>query len=519
MNLPREMPSRLWPWLLAAAILIAFFLHLQGVPLFDLDEGAFSEATREMLVRHDFLTTYLNGVPRYAKPILIYWLQAASVAIFGVHTFAFRLPSSLAATAWVLSVFAFVRPRLGREAAFAASLVTTCSIAVAIIGRAAIADALLNLFIALSMFDVYRYFETGSAAPRNRTFLWMALGFLTKGPIAMLAVPVSLLFFALRRHWQPWLRAAFSPVGWAFFLVVAAPWYVAEYLHQGKAFIDGFFLKNNIGRYSSPMQHHDGDWLYYVAATLLDTIPFSGWVIRTVVRMRTARGEPLDQFLWIWFWFVLVFFTFSATKLPHYMLYGCTPLFILLGRHREALHSRWLAFVPAVAFVGVVLSLPAIARHLAARAPNGYYRMMLEQGPAVFNFAYYVVPAVVMVALLVLVVWPRWPVWQRTLIAGVLSVLVLMQTLMPAIGALQQQPVKHAALLAKRLGGPAVMWGINMPSFSVYRQAVTPRQPPKPGDLVFIRADHLHRLARLGHYKVLYDHGGVALARFLGPHS
>ena len=519
MSPQQGLPARLWPWLLAAAILIAFFLHLQGIPLFDLDEGAFSEATREMFTRHDFLTTYLNGEPRFAKPILIYWLQAASVAVFGVHTFAFRLPSSLAATAWVLSVFAFVRPRLGREAAFAAALVTACSLGVAVIGRAAIADALLNLFIALSLFDVYRYYETGRAAPRNRVFLWMALGFLTKGPIAMLAVPVSLLFFALRRDWKAWLRAAFSPVGWIIFVAVAAPWYVAEYMHQGQAFIDGFFLKNNVGRYSSSMEHHDGDWLYYVAATLLVTLPFSGWVIRTVARLRSARGEPLDQFLWIWFGFVLLFFTFSATKLPHYMLYGCTPLFVLLARHREALRSRWLAFLPAVGFVAVVLALPRIAQRLASQAPNGYYRMVLEQGSAVFGATYYIVPGLALIALLVLVFRPRWPVWQRTLLAGVLSTLVLMQTLMPTLGALQQQPVKDAGLLARKLGGPAVMWGINMPSFSVYRQAVTPRQPPKPGDLVFIRADHLDRLAKLGKYKVLYDHGGVALARFLGPHG
>lgn len=511
--------ARAWPWLLAAAILIAFFLHLQGIPLFDLDEGAFSEATREMFTRHDFLTTYLNGEPRFAKPILIYWLQAASVSVFGVHTFAFRLPSSLAATAWVLAVFAFVRPRLGREAAFAAALVTVCSLGVAVIGRAAIADALLNLFIALALFDVYRYYETGRAAPRNRVFLWMALGFLTKGPIAMLAVPVSLLFFAARKDWKAWLRAAFSPVGWAIFVAVAAPWYVAEYMHQGQAFIDGFFLKNNIGRYSSSMEHHGGDVFYYALATLLVTLPFSGWVIRTLERLRIVRSEPLDQFLWIWFGFVLLFFTFSATKLPHYMLYGCTPLFVLLARYREQLRSRWLALLPALGFVGLVLALPILAKHLADRAPNGYYRMVLEQGPQVFGVAYYVVPVLAFVAICVLLFRPRWPVWQRTLIAGVLSILVLMQSLMPALGALQQQPVKDAALLAKKLGGPAVMWDLDMPSFSVYRQAVTPQIPPKPGDLVFTRADHLDRLAKLGHYKVLYEHGGIVLARFLGPHA
>jgi 4-amino-4-deoxy-L-arabinose transferase-like glycosyltransferase len=35
--------------------------------------------------------------------------------------------------------------------------------------------------------------------------------------------------------------------------------------------------------------------------------------------------DPLRRFLWIWFAFVLAFFSLSGTKLPHYVLYGCTP--------------------------------------------------------------------------------------------------------------------------------------------------------------------------------------------------
>ena len=61
------------------AVALSLFLLLGHAPLFDVDEGAFSEATLEMFQRGDFLSTYLNGEPRYDKPILIYWLQAASV--------------------------------------------------------------------------------------------------------------------------------------------------------------------------------------------------------------------------------------------------------------------------------------------------------------------------------------------------------------------------------------------------------------------------------------------------------
>ncbi|MFN4065583.1 MAG: ArnT family glycosyltransferase, partial [Parazoarcus communis] len=69
--------------------LASFFLRLGGAPLFDVDEGAFSEATREMFERGDFLSTYLNGEHRFDKPILVYWLQAIGFLLFGATEWAF----------------------------------------------------------------------------------------------------------------------------------------------------------------------------------------------------------------------------------------------------------------------------------------------------------------------------------------------------------------------------------------------------------------------------------------------
>ena len=96
--------------LVAAALLLVPWLGL--TPLFDVDEGAFGEATREMLASGDWLSTTLNGAPRFDKPILIYWLQAASAAVFGLGEFALRLPSALAALAWIAAIGRFASERL-----------------------------------------------------------------------------------------------------------------------------------------------------------------------------------------------------------------------------------------------------------------------------------------------------------------------------------------------------------------------------------------------------------------------
>src|SRR4051812_4569086 len=86
------------------ALLLPLLWQLGGTPLFDVDEGAFSEATREMLASGDWLHTTLNGAPRFDKPIGVYWLQALSVSLFGLGEFALRLPSVLACWAMALAL-------------------------------------------------------------------------------------------------------------------------------------------------------------------------------------------------------------------------------------------------------------------------------------------------------------------------------------------------------------------------------------------------------------------------------
>lgn len=93
MSLSDQPRSFTGKWFLGAmALLVFFLLGLDQALLFDVDEGAFTEATREMLFSGDWGHTTLNGLDRFDKPIGVYWLQAISVSIFGINEFAFRLP-------------------------------------------------------------------------------------------------------------------------------------------------------------------------------------------------------------------------------------------------------------------------------------------------------------------------------------------------------------------------------------------------------------------------------------------
>ncbi|MCG6898300.1 MAG: glycosyltransferase family 39 protein [Thiocapsa sp.] len=513
------------PWLLAVVVLLSFFWQLGAVPLYDLDEGAFTEATREMLASGNYITPHKDGEPRYDKPVLIYWLQAASAKALGFNEVALRLPSALAATLWVAAVWGFARRHLDREVAVVAGLVLALSLQVSLIAKAAVADAVLNLFIALTFFEIYRYFlDLNPERNRRcvlRAFLWMGLGFLTKGPVAVFfPVVVSLLFFWSERSLRRWAQAAFAPVGWLVFLLVAMPWFVAVYLDDGIGFFRSFFLEHNAGRFGDAMHGHAGFPGYYLVMLPIILLPFTGWFLRLLPGLRAAWSDPLERFLWLWFGTVFVFFSFSGTKLPHYLLYGVTPLFILMAKHRDRLREPWLAFIPPLLFLALLAALPWVVGLAESQADKAHEVAMFEEAGGLLGPAYLGAMLAGLAALIGLLLWSRRPLWQRLILAGVIQTLVVYGILVPRVFAVMQAPVKEAGLLARQLGLPTSVYRTSMPSFSVYRDAITPNRPPLPGELVFLRVDKLEALAR--DYpelpqELVYQRGPVALVHLGEP--
>lgn len=503
------------PLALFLALWLGLFWQLGSAPLFDLDEGAFTEATREMLESGNFITPHKDGEPRYDKPVFIYWLQAASVSLLAFDEFALRLPSALAATAWILAVWGFVRRQLDTATAWAAALVMTLTLEVSLIGRAATADAVLNLFLTLALLEIYRWQQEPDRWTLARVYLWLGLGFLTKGPVAVFfPVLVSFLFMLSRRSLGDWWRALWFPWGWLLFLAITLPWYLAIYFDTGPGFFQSFFLRHNLERFSGTLHGHAGFPGYYFAILPVILLPFTGWFLRLLPLARTLWGDPLDRFLLIWFGAVFVFFSFSGTKLPHYLLYGAVPLFILMARQRELMTNRWLAFAPPLVWFALLLLLPDVLDRADSLARGVHQAALFEEGRRVLDGGYRLAAALVLVASLGLALWRRLPAWQGLILTGFLQALLVWGMLAPRVAEVLQQPVKEAALLARELGRPTLVFRTNMPSFSVYRQAITPNREAVAGDLVFLRRDKLERFATARPdlaTEILYQRGQIAL--------
>ncbi len=499
-------------WLFGGlGVILALFLNLDTIPLFDVDEGAFTEATREMLARGDFLTTYLDGELRFDKPILIYWLQAASAGLFGLSEGAMRLPSVLAGLGWVALTYAFGRRHLGPEAGAWAAFFLAVSLQPSLIAKAAIADALLNLWLTAALFAIFQNFRTGEPRWLYAAYGAMGLGLLTKGPVALLIpVAMSLLFALSKGQWRRWLEGLAQPGPWLLFLAVAAPWYLAELWAQGWTFVEGFFLKHNINRFQGPMEGHAGSLLYYVPVVLIGTVPFTALVLRGLHPLRAIWQRDLDRFLLIWFAFVFVFFSLSGTKLPHYVIYGYTPLFLLAGRAATGAWPRWhLALWPA-GFLVLLAALPAILAALPTPDMDPYARAVVAALAGELGWAW----TAGMLALAVAVVGLATLTGRRTALVGtgVITALAFHGALLPVAGGVKQGPVRTAGVLAREAGAP-VHLEMRAPSFLFYARATSADRPMEPGDWVLIEA---HEAGELPPHRVVREQGGVLLAEIAG---
>ncbi|WP_317933406.1 ArnT family glycosyltransferase [Halioxenophilus sp. WMMB6] len=528
-----------YAWLLAPSTLVVVALiSLVGLafwsPLFDLDEGAFSEATREMLASGNWVSTYLNGVPRYDKPILIYWFQAVSATLFGINSFAFRLPSLLAAGLWLLVIYRFVKEFFNTRAAALTVWIMVTTTLVSVMAKAATADALLNLLLTTTFFQIYRFWSQTCAAQEGGQALnsWpalaiigglMGLGFLTKGPVAVvLPLATALAAMTWRRDIKIWLLACLHPASWLTFLVVIIPWHIAVYLDQGWDFFRGFYLGHNLERFSSTMESHGGNPAYYLLLLPFLLLPYTRQAVKLLPQLRTLSWrapEPITLYFGFWFLITFTIFSFSQTQLPHYLLYGLVPVFIAMAvqwsKSAESV-NRWdlvIAFISAV----LICALPLALKPLADKA-EGYDSATAALGWAAFASHYWLVALALLLAA-VIVLSRNAHSSARLLILAGLVVAASNFVLMPTIVAGQQQPVYELASIARTLAPEQrlVAYKVNMPSFSVYSRRVVPRDDPQPGDTIFLRIDKLAGLQQAfpqAQLQLIAQSGGIALYRW-----
>jgi 4-amino-4-deoxy-L-arabinose transferase-like glycosyltransferase len=365
-----------------AALLGALFAAIVTLPglgngtLWDNSETAYGEVAREVLLTHDWVVMHLNGVAWFVQPPLYFWVAAAFAAAFGTGETAMRLPAALATIAMAAAVGDATARIAGGRAGTVAAVVLSTSLMQAIVGRLAIMDAMLDLFVTAAILWWFRALEP-PAAPgiatggRSTAFLLgaaaLALGMLTKGPVApvvvVLVVGVWLAWEARSGAGVVVPRTATLAAAAGLFLAIALPWFAIEALRVGPDATRELIGHYTIGRYTGVIENQRGPIWYYVPVVILGFFPWIAFVpvaLGHAFGLARARDGAFARLALVWTVVPFVFFSFAQTKLPNYVALILPALAILVALWFERFATagkRWPGIVSAATiplFIGAL---------------------------------------------------------------------------------------------------------------------------------------------------------------------
>ncbi len=312
-----------------------------------------------MLARHDWVTPVLYGHPWLEKPPLYYWCaMIAYKAAGGVSDTAARLPSAILSCLLVIFIYVWAR-RFRRGMQLDAALITASAAIVIGFGRGASTDMPLTAMFTAAMLLWYGWYTSQKRGWLIGFYFFLALATLAKGPIAVLLAALILGTFAALRRDAKLLVRTLWPIGIALYLVVAVPWFIAVQ-HANPEFFRVFFLQHNVERFTSNLYHHPEPLWFYVPVAVLALVPWTIFAIAALVdALRdwrySAQQPPGEEdfrlYLAVWFLLPIIFFSFSQSKLPGYILPAIPAATILLAdyiRRRDKENTKpalWIALL------------------------------------------------------------------------------------------------------------------------------------------------------------------------------
>lgn len=343
--------------LLALLILIVSLDGLGDRKLANPDEGRYSEISREMALSGDFVTPRLNGLKYFEKPPLQYWATAIAFKLFGESELTARLYTALCGLGCILLI-AYTGKRLyDEETGLLSALVLLSAPYFTALNEIVTLDMGLTFWMTLTV-SSFLISQCTATEDSRRRWLWMAWvgmagAILSKGLIGIVFPAAALvLYCVIQRNLRliaqlEWMR------GLVIFTVLVLPWFALVSV-QNPEFLQFFFIHEHFERFTSTTHRRVGDWWFFLPILFAGFIPWvaalipatiSGWRSSARLAGQNRIFAPL-KFVLLYCAFILLFFSYSGSKLPAYIL----PMFPVLGlvigvylRNIDARRLAWLA--------------------------------------------------------------------------------------------------------------------------------------------------------------------------------
>ena len=230
------------------------------VDIMDIDASQYAEISREMMKSGDYLHVYDKGIDYLDKPPFLFWASAASMKVFGVNNFGYKLPSILFALLALYATYRLAKLYYGAVTGRMAALVLAACQGMFLMTNDIRCDTILMSWVITAVWLVQEWLMNKKLLYLLGGFVAVACGMMTKGPIALM-VPVFCFSadWVLKRQWRNFFKPAYL-LGFLIIAVLLLPMSIGLYQQfdlqpwkvvNGKSGVSGlrfFYWAQSFGR-------------------------------------------------------------------------------------------------------------------------------------------------------------------------------------------------------------------------------------------------------------------------------
>ena len=207
-------------------------------------------------------------------------------------------------------------------------------------------DIILTFPITAAMVSYFVYEIRGRVGWLISFYFFIGLALLAKGLVGIV-FPFAIVSFYHLLRWRMPSRALLLSGFWGTGLacLIAASWYGPMYVRHGYEFVDQFLIQHHFQRFTSNKYLHPQPFYFFFWVLPLMTIPWLPFFLIGVWRFGkrffqrlssgstdgASPGDNLAVFAFAWLVVPVVFFSFSGSKLPGYVLPALPAAIILAG--------------------------------------------------------------------------------------------------------------------------------------------------------------------------------------------
>ena len=320
-------------------MLLIVYLIGFGIDVMDVDAAQYASMSREMLQTRNYLQLYDVGKEYLDKPPFLMWISAASMNLFGINNFAYKLPSFLFSLLAIVSTYKLARQFYNERISVLSALILASCQGFILMNHDVRTDTILMSWVIFTLWQLAAFYKTNSFLNFIAACVGIAGGLMTKGPIALI-VPVFAFgsHFLLQRNFRAFFKWQYL-AGIVIIAILILPMCIGLYQQfdmqpgktvNGKTGVSGlrfFFWTQSFGRITGESDWDNNSNIFFLLQNMLWA--FLPWIfffliaffiqVKNIVRQRFKISNQQEAITTGGFLLTYLSLGLSNYQLPHYI--------------------------------------------------------------------------------------------------------------------------------------------------------------------------------------------------------